>query len=538
MELEELLTRFGAVVKNKKSFKCPFHNDNNASGGIYNSENGNERFKCLACGVNYNVFDLKKMLGINEVKEFNGELLTLQQIKNQKNVVSVNHFENLIGVTEAISVRFEEAGRKKWFKQYTPIGDKWICKGPKGPVFPYRTGNKASRVIIVEGEKTTDVFKNHPIENIDAMTSIGGANSAKKGNWSLLKGKDVVIWPDKNQAGLNYLEDLKNELKGIANSINWINPTELDIEEGQDAYDFLDKFGYDEYRKLALSKFPKSGYDDLIDDFQPIKEGMYRKLPNNFPILYRSTKFTQGGNITLIVGDAGGGKSWFVTQLIREWAEQRIKAKALFLEDDNKYYIRRGWAQYREDWRYSDLDQIEQNPEKFKKDAIEDSEFLKHFGTYLDARIEGASYKFAVDWIESHAKQGYEALFVDPVTMLEGSDKVWEDDKMFMREMNRIRSKYKTRLYFVTHPKKSNDLSMGNLAGGQSWIRFAQVILWLKSTGDEYGQHETENGTVESFSYNKQIIPMKGRNGKNAPSKINFLFNANTLTFKEIGIPL
>lgn len=55
-------------------------------------------------------------------------------------------------------------------------------------------------VLIVEGEKTCDaardIFKDHAV-----ITWNGGCGSVHKSDWSVLKDRDVTIWPDHDKAG-------------------------------------------------------------------------------------------------------------------------------------------------------------------------------------------------------------------------------------------------------------------------------------------------------------------------------------------------
>ena len=58
-------------------------------------------------------------------------------------------------------------------------------------------------VIVVEGEKTADaagqLFPSHI-----AITSMGGAKSPHLSDWSPLRGRDVVVWPDNDPDGQSY----------------------------------------------------------------------------------------------------------------------------------------------------------------------------------------------------------------------------------------------------------------------------------------------------------------------------------------------
>ena len=58
--LIDALKGTGVEIRNPKSFRCPFHDDTNASAGVYEDEEGVWRFKCLAtsCGLNLDVYDV------------------------------------------------------------------------------------------------------------------------------------------------------------------------------------------------------------------------------------------------------------------------------------------------------------------------------------------------------------------------------------------------------------------------------------------------------------------------------------------------
>ncbi|MDB2613918.1 AAA family ATPase [Chlamydiales bacterium] len=73
-----------------------------------------------------------------------------------------------------------------------------------------------SKVLIVEGEKSTDaanaLFKG---KNIIAISWIGGSSSVSKSDWSPLKGRDVIIWPDNDKAGFEASNTLLKKLRSV-----------------------------------------------------------------------------------------------------------------------------------------------------------------------------------------------------------------------------------------------------------------------------------------------------------------------------------
>ena len=89
--------------------------------------------------------------------------------------------------------------------------NKWISKGfPEShPLYNLLEliENPEKPVLIVEGEKTVSAAKKL-FPNYVAVTSCGGANAANKTDWSVLKGRNIIIAPDNDDAGIKYAEDV------------------------------------------------------------------------------------------------------------------------------------------------------------------------------------------------------------------------------------------------------------------------------------------------------------------------------------------
>lgn len=70
---------------------------------------------------------------------------------------------------------------------------------------------RAPEIVVVEGEKAADALI---AQNVDATTAMGGSNAPlEKTDWSPLRGRKIVIWPDNDDAGKAYAERLKAHLE-------------------------------------------------------------------------------------------------------------------------------------------------------------------------------------------------------------------------------------------------------------------------------------------------------------------------------------
>jgi hypothetical protein len=99
-------------------------------------------------------------------------------------------------------------------KVYYPfLEENGTLVGPKGFPEPrplYGCDDLAARpaapVLIVEGEATADAAK-MLFPNCVVITSPGGNSAAGKSDWSLLKNRIVIIWPDHDGPGLTERPD-------------------------------------------------------------------------------------------------------------------------------------------------------------------------------------------------------------------------------------------------------------------------------------------------------------------------------------------
>jgi len=94
----------------------------------------------------------------------------------------------------------EDPSRARWgwrsWSGLAPIyGLNRLAKRPDAPV------------LVVEGEKTTDAARGL-FRDYVAITSPGGSKQAAKADWSPLRGRKVVIWPDQDEPGRKYADDV------------------------------------------------------------------------------------------------------------------------------------------------------------------------------------------------------------------------------------------------------------------------------------------------------------------------------------------
>jgi hypothetical protein len=112
----------------------------------------------------------------------------------------------------------------------------------------------------------------------------------------------------------------------------------------------------------------------------------------------------------------------------------------------------------------------------------------------------------------------------------------WDSDHLFLTTAKRIITDAKASLILVTHPKKGAQGSgLDDLAGGATYQRFAQTVLWLEYVEAKEGFFKSSAGLV-SESYNRILQIRKARESKGQGLKIGFWFNGETFKSIERGV--
>ena len=173
-------------------------------------------------------------------------------------------------------------------KQYRPWDAKSRCyKAPDPrPLYNQRGIAQADTVILVEGEKCAQALIDC---GLCATTAMNGAKAPlAKTDWSPLKGKHVILWPDNDKVGHAYADSLIGHLQalGVASlariSIPDDKPKAWDaadaVEEGMDIQAFLQT----QRQEIALVDTPDSQMlvvpaftaGQLMEDTRPLPDDL------------------------------------------------------------------------------------------------------------------------------------------------------------------------------------------------------------------------------------------------------------------------
>lgn len=561
--LETELRAAGAEIRGN-AVQCPFHEDRHASGSIYQGEDGVWRFKCNAalCGVGGDVFDVRARAtgrSLDDVlRESNPASGRGRAEMIYRTVAELRIAVSRAGLIEAeyaydnpdtgkpdllvFRLRIVEG---KAFRQCRPVPGGWMQRAPAKPWPLYRRAEilRAGQIIVVEGEKCVDALN---AIGIAATTSPGGAGKAEYADWTPLAGKTVHLWPDNDPPGRAHIKQVASILDKLdpALTVRFINPSDLDLQVKEDAFDFIEQCkvagidpkaavlnAMDKARSCSVS----SGLRDRIED---MASGKWSDVPWPWPKLTALSRALLPQTVTILCGSPGAAKSFLVLRAMVDWFEADVSVAYLALEEDRTYHLDRVLAVREGNIELLNPDSVRANPQ-VKRDAYERQRgFLDRFGRRIwDAPIEAMTLDQISDWIRDRARDGCRLIVVDPLTAAVASEKPWITDSKFVNNVKAIMRSHDASLLLVTHPKKgSKFVGLDDLAGGAAYQRLAQCILWLERHKEPKKVIALADCGRSECEVNNSLHICKARNASGHGVSLGFAIAWATLEFAEKGI--
>jgi 5S rRNA maturation endonuclease (ribonuclease M5) len=486
------------------------------------------------------------------------ELIESYRRRNPKMVIDeVNPYTNPgTRQPDLYTIRYrDDLDAKKKFIQATPVDGGWAPRGYSGeakmPLFN-RLGldrHPEARVLLVEGEKAVRAVTELGMDNLVTVTSAGGSKAARRADWSALAGRTVYVWADADEPGRIYAQEVIGYLKALNPPaiVYRVREDELELDESGDVVDYINENPDDPQSAIELVLFdaePLGAAKSLADHFGRIARGEYQLVEFiGKPHLTNGTQAFLPGTVTIVAGDPEAGKSWLVLEEAWRQHEAGVPVRIMMLEDDHAFHLRRALAQMSGQADILDHRYTEKHIAWAQQLFAEYEPRLSSFGAVLEAGGSKERTLLEVaDWVEQAAAAGARLIVVDPVTAASTSERSWNDDRKFMMRVKFAMEKYGASALLVTHPKlgKAGAPGLSGLAGGASYGRFSQSVLWLKKH-DELQVGSIHDGFMtREEEYVRTLHIHKARNGRDGDKKTSrtlvVRLNPQNLCFKELGM--
>jgi hypothetical protein len=217
--------RSGRRAGEEVRFLCPAHNDHQPSARWSKAK---AVWRCDACGAKGGALDLAARLH-----------LPLPAIGKRKQRQTLYRILDPAGRLVAEHVRTDLAdGRKRffWRRDGAPgLGGLPSCELPLYGAERVAGGDPSRPVFVAEGEKATTSLHGIGAQAVGTVTGAGATPGGEA--LAVLRGREVVLWPDGDEAGARHMERIAAALAGVASAIRMFSPPGLPA--GGDAADWI-----------------------------------------------------------------------------------------------------------------------------------------------------------------------------------------------------------------------------------------------------------------------------------------------------------
>lgn len=561
-ELYKQVIQAGGRPARNNMFHCFNHTDATASAWIKCSKEGFFYYRCFTCNFWMDVWDLEARNTGKDVRDLLREAAgdatpppptyyykTVEELLESLDSIEVEEVNPYTNPetknVDLLTIRYLPRGgnRKQYTQAYeTPKG--FIKKRPTGllPLFNRARVAESDTAIFVEGEKCVRALTKL---GFVATTGSGGASNASAHDYSVLASKTVFLWADNDEPGGKYMEQVRDKLLELvpATTVYVVDISELELPLGGDVVDIIERVkaeGGDANDckiqiELAMSEAGETNrlesLETLLDD---MREGRYTNLPiHDMPILTHEARMLLNKKIGVMYGNAGFGKSLFVSKTSDDLALRGTKVARLQLEDELELHLVRSFAQQAEKSELATPEFHQENPE-FSRELYQEYKIPLDAiaATVYSGEAEDWNVQKLLDWSEARLKNGVELIIIDPVSVIM-SDKVWLDSHKLIWGLKKLLAQFPNgRVLLVAHPNAT-----GEVGGGQAYRRFCHTLLILnRFKAPKEVMVIDKHGKQVPVTAEASIGISKTRYGKGNGLEIAVKLNPETLCLEELGV--
>jgi hypothetical protein len=282
---------------------------------------------------------------------------------------------------------------------------------------------------------------------------------------------------------------------------------------------------------------------ELAEFLEGVTAGRIYEIPLPWPSMTKLTQALLPGSITVVCGDPGVGKTFWVLECLQFWHANGFNAAVFFIEKDRKFHTRRLLAQLEERGDFVNIAWLKENPLAWRAALERHAGIIDSLGELISsAPTERVTMELLERWVRANCEAGKEILVIDPITAaFAGADR-WLADDNFMLGVQRTLNRHGARLVLVTHPQKVRKAGTapqpGDMGGGAAYSRFADTNVWLyRSAKPRKVILRVAHGGMAKQSSHLFAQLHKTREGRGAGLEIAMDF-AHTLRFVEQGVVL
>lgn len=382
----------------------------------------------------------------------------------------------------------------------------WFEKDSKPVLFGMNQCKDFSRLIITEGQLDSLSLADSGIDN--AVSVPNGANGftwiEHCYDW-VKKFNEIVIFGDCERGKITLVDGITKKFSGM--SIKVVRA--MDYLGEKDANDILRKFGAEKLRQAVENAEIKK--IDCVKDIADVEQRDNSQFEKVKVGIWEIDSVLLGGmrmgQLVILQGKCGEGKSTFASQILANVVEQGYKAFAYSGELPDYQF---------KNWLYLQI---------AGKDNI--TETLTDFG-YMDYNIKPDAVKAIDDWLRGNVyiydndylpnddepqgllevmeqvicRYGVRFILLDNLmTALDDdlSDDLYRSQTAFVKNLKKIAQKYDVIILLICHPRK-NDSKQGNdsISGSANIANLADIVMLYQRYSSGGEDYQSEIGVTKN----------------------------------------
>ena len=509
----ETTERFGELF-----FKwCPHcHGGNHQDTNTFSVNLSNGTFNCFraSCGYHGHLVELARDVGypldFGEEKVFK----TLPQRPIETKDEAVQYMAGR-GISEAVTKQYRLTVQDKnhsilVFPFYDPAGvltfvkyrnmkydgtgnKEWCERNTKPILFGMDRCEGTDRLIITEGQiDSLSVIEAGCSNAVSVPTGAMGFTWLKNcWDW-LVQFEEVVVFGDYERGRMSLLDTLLARLPMRIKAVR-----SEDYLGEKDANAILTKYGPQAIRTaIENAEIPKMSNVKGLETVQSVDINKLPKIKTNIPEIDKVIGGLVFGQVVLLTGKRGNGKSTFMSQLVAEALDQ---GKSVFVYSGElaDYHFKR-WLDFQlAGTEYVVTDKNEYGDEVYSI-ADETIERLNRWyagRAYIydnnvvnDDQTELESVAVTIEKVIQ--RYGVQLICVD--NLMTAMDTVTDNDNLYLAQSNfvgqlkRIAVKYNVNIVLVAHPRKSNaEFTNDDVSGSSDITNKVDVVMSYSRTPDD-----------------------------------------------------
>jgi len=416
------------------------------------------------------------------------------------------NYTDIDSKTIATVFRYDPKGRSKQFRPYDAINKVYKAPETNRPLYNQSGIAKSESIILVEGEKCAQALID---QGICATTAMFGAKAPlDKTDWSPLKGKEVIIWPDNDEVGKNYAQSVYEKLIQIGvQSVKIIDVPEdkLDkwdaadaVAENVDVKTFIEQAKFIDITDIINTSTIANDNDNKIEhiydkDLIGTPPEMEWVIPDWLP----------KGEVSAIYGDGGVGKSLLAQQLMsavatgKEWLGFKSESKRVYalLCEDKKDEIHR--RQHKINLQLG-ITEADFGNMLFVSRVGKDNLLMK-----FDKEDQGKLTKFFDHLLEDIKKFKPELVILDTLAdLFAGNENVRTQARQFVQNCCGIIAREVNAAVLVcAHPSDSGIQRKTGTGGSTAWNNTFRARWYFARLEDENASSEMRELSLKKSNY-------------------------------------